>query len=486
MESKKLISKKARSGTFWSSMTTIISRSLGFLFTVIATRLLSPDDYGVMAIILGFMAIFQSTTQTGFPAAIIQKKDNFNTLLNTAWTVEVLRFIFLFIIFNFLASPISNYFSNESLKIYIHFASISYIFLGFRNIGVVFLRKNLDFYTLFLFESIPLILRGLSTVILAFYLKNIWALIYGKLIGDFILFIGSFYFHSYRPKFELNLKKFNILADFGVWILLSTIISSARKNIIYFFIGKNLGFEKNGTFERSQTFSSLIFNDFSDILWRIGFPILSKIQSSKKDVSKFFLKMLNTGMLFGFPISIGLFFVSDELVYLFLGEKWMAISEIIKIFSLFGFISFVSAPYNILTQSIGYPKLLTYSSLFSLILFIGSLSYLSYSNLNLINIAYAMIITDFIYLFLVIICSLSIIKINYFNNIRIFITIFISTSILAYSLNVINELFINLSTHAMLSLKIGSGMIIYGVMILLLKILLSIKFEKMLVFYEKK
>ena len=82
MENKILVSKKAKSGTFWSFMTTLVSRSLGFIFTIVATRLLSPDDYGVMAIVLGFMAIFQSTTQTGFPAAIIQKKDNYNTLCN--------------------------------------------------------------------------------------------------------------------------------------------------------------------------------------------------------------------------------------------------------------------------------------------------------------------------------------------------------------------------------------------------------------------
>ena len=74
MENKTSISQKAKSGTFWSFLTTMVSRSLGFIFTITATRLLSPDDYGVMAIVLGFMSIFQSTTQTGFPAAIIERK----------------------------------------------------------------------------------------------------------------------------------------------------------------------------------------------------------------------------------------------------------------------------------------------------------------------------------------------------------------------------------------------------------------------------
>lgn len=485
MENKILVSKKAKSGTFWSFMTTLVSRSLGFIFTIVATRLLSPDDYGIMAIVLGFMAIFQSTTQTGFPAAIIQKKDNYNTLLNTAWTVEVIRFTFLFFIFNIFASPIAEYFNNENLKLYIHLTSFSYLFLGFRNIGVVYLRKNLDFFRLFLFESTPLILRGISTVILAFYFRNIWALIFGKLIGDFVLLLSSYYFHHYRPKFELNLKKFNVLANFGVWILFSTIIGSLRKNIIYFFIGRNLGFEKNGLFERSQTFSTLIFNDFADILWRIGFPILSKIQSSSKDVSKFFLKMLNTALLFGFPITIGLYFVADELVYIFLGNEWIAISEIIKVFSLFGFISFVAAPYNILTQSMGFPKILTYASSISLLFLISSFVYLSYLSLNLLNIAYAVILSDIIYLLIIICISFTFIKINYLNNINIFFGIFISNLSLAFVLNNIDPLIRSFSDLESLFIKIITGVIVYVSTFLSSKKLLSIKFEKLLVFYDR-
>lgn len=485
MENKTSISQKAKSGTFWSFLTTMVSRSLGFIFTITATRLLSPDDYGVMAIVLGFMAIFQSTTQTGFPAAIIQKKDNYSTLLNTAWTVEVIRFILLFFIFNIFASPISSYFNNENLKSYIHLTSFSYLFLGFRNIGVVYLRKNLDFFRLFLFESTPLILRGISTVILAFYLRNIWALIFGKLIGDFILFLSSYYFHHYRPKFELNFKKFNILANFGVWILFSTIIGSLRRNIVYFFIGRNLGFEKNGLFERSQTFSALIFNDFADILWRIGFPILSKIQSSRKDVSKFFLKMLNTALLFGLPITIGLYFVADELVFLFLGSEWLEISEIIKVFSLFGFINFVAAPYNILTQSMGFPKLSTFGSCISLLFLIVSLFYLSYFDLNLLNITYAFILSDFIYLLFIIFISFTFIKIQYSKNIKIFCGIFISTLSLFFALSTLDSSINNFSEIESLFIKIFTGIFFYISTSLLLKKLLSIKFEKLLVFYDK-
>ena len=485
MEKRILINKKAQSGTFWSFMTTFLARSLGLLFTVIATRLLSPDDYGTMAIVLGFMAIFQSTTQTGFPAAIIQKKDNYDTLLNTAWTVELIRFLVIFILFNAFAPLIANYFNNNNLKLYIHVTSFSYLLLGLRNIGVVYLRKNLDFFKLFLFESTPLILRGLSTVILAFYFRNIWALIFGYLAGNFFLLLSSYYFHNYRPKLELNLKKFNILANFGIWILFSTIISSLRKNLLYFIIGRNIGLQKNGLFERSQTFSSLIFNDFADILWRIGFPILSKIQSSTKEVSNFFLRMLNTGILFGFPITIGLYFIADELVNLFLGNQWVEIIPIVKIYSLFGVISFIAAPYNILVQSIGFPRLLTYTSSIALLFLLSALIYMSFYDLNLLNIAYSVILSDILYLIIVILLSFRIIRIDYKNNLKIFFSIIVSIIVLFYSLNTIDLWITNFSNLQSLLLQVFIGVITYCSVFLLLKNLLSINFSKVLVFYDK-
>ena len=91
-------SKKISSGAFWITISSFSARILSTISAIILARILLPEDFGLMSIAISIISFSQGTTQTGFDSALIQKKHSAVELLNTAWTIELLRNIFLFIL----------------------------------------------------------------------------------------------------------------------------------------------------------------------------------------------------------------------------------------------------------------------------------------------------------------------------------------------------------------------------------------------------
>jgi len=146
-----LTDKVLRSG-FWVFLLRIINRGFSLLRLLILARLLSPNDFGLMGIALLTMSILETFSETGFQQALIQKKEDIETYLNSAWTFLILRGLFLYIILYLLAPYIAIFFNTPKAGSIIQAIGVLLIFKAFNNIGIIYFKKELEFYKEFIYQ----------------------------------------------------------------------------------------------------------------------------------------------------------------------------------------------------------------------------------------------------------------------------------------------------------------------------------------------
>jgi O-antigen/teichoic acid export membrane protein len=180
------LSKKVVQGGLWIFALRILNRGLGFIRTIVLVRLLAPEDFGLLGIGMLSIATIETFSQTGFSHALIQKRENIDSYLDTAWTFSAIRSIVLFLILFVSAPLIAKFFNSNQAASVIRVIAFSTLITGFRNIGVLFFFKKLEFSKQFIYELSGTLFDLSVAITLAFMLRNVWALIWGGLAGNLI------------------------------------------------------------------------------------------------------------------------------------------------------------------------------------------------------------------------------------------------------------------------------------------------------------
>ncbi len=364
------LSRKVTKGALWVIAASISVRVLSLVSAIILTKLLAPEDFGLMAIAMAIIAFSQGTTQTGFQSALIQKQDRPEDFLNTTWTFELGRNVILFLII-FLAAPLfASFFKEPRAVSILRVISLSFVFQGITNIGVVYFRKNLDFQKLYVLEIVPLIVYISVVIPLAFSLKNVWALVWASLMQTITTCFISYVMHPYRPRLDFSIKRARNLFNFGKWIFGSSIVMMVREQGMIMFVGKLLGIPILGFYNRAVAFSTMIFQQVSGIVWNVGYPAYSQLQFDPERFKQAYLKTLQLLTFIGIPMAGGLFVLSRDFVYLFLTDKWLPIVPLMQILCLAAMLDLINTPASIAFQAFGKPSIGTKISLVGLIILI--------------------------------------------------------------------------------------------------------------------
>lgn len=362
------LSKKVSKGAIWVTVANISARVLSLVSAIILARLLVPEDFGLMAVAMAIVAFSQGTTQTGFGSALIQKQDSPEDFFNTAWTFELTRYLILFLII-FLAAPLfASFFKEPRAVAILRVISLSLVFQGLRNIGVVYFRKNLDFKKQFVLDIVPQMANICVVIPLAFFLRNVWALVWASLVTNITTCCISYVMHPYRPRLDFSIKKARNLFNFGKWILGSSIVVMVRGQGMTMFVGKFLGMPILGFYNRAEAFSTMIFQQISGIVWKVGYPAYSQLQTDPIRFKNAYLKTLQLLTFIGIPMAGGLFVLSRDFVHLFLTDKWLPIVPLIQILCLQAILDLINTPASIAFQASGRPAIGTKISIIGVII----------------------------------------------------------------------------------------------------------------------
>jgi O-antigen/teichoic acid export membrane protein len=352
--SERLATKVVKGG-LWVFALRIINRGLGFVRTIILARLLIPEDFGLLGIAMLAISTLETFSQTGFHAALIQKKENIKSYLDTAWTVSAVRGIALFLILFLLAPVIASFFNSPKATLVIRVIAISTLLSGWRNIGIVFFRKELEFNKQFFYEFSATLVDLTVAISLAFTLRNVWALVWGGLAANLTRLFMSYVLHAYRPKLRLQKEEFHELFGFGKWILGSSIIIFLIIQGDDIFVGKILGVTALGLYQMAYLISNLPATEITHAISQVTFPAYSKLQDNLSKLREAYLRVLQIAAFLSFPTAGLIFVLAPDFTIIFLGEKWTPMVPIMQTLCIFGVTRSINATFGSFFTAIGKP-----------------------------------------------------------------------------------------------------------------------------------
>jgi len=351
------LSKKAVKGTFWVFALNLARRLLGLVRTLILARLLTPKDFGLVGVALLIISTLETFSNTGFNQALVQRKDSAEKYLNTAWTVQILRGLILSMVLFISAPYAAKFFKEPSAELVIKIFSLSLLFNGFRNIGIIYFQKELEFHKQFYYSLSIAITNLIVAIPLAFIIRNVWALVAGAIAGNVTGLVMSYIVHPYRPRFHFEVAKAKELYTFGRWIFASSILLFLLTQGDDILVGKLLGTTALGFYQMAYLISNMPATEITHVISQVTFPAYSKLQDNLPKLREAYLKVLQVTAFLSFPTAGLIFALAPDFTKIFLGEKWMPMVPAMQVLVLAGLVRSIAATAGPIFHALGKPQI---------------------------------------------------------------------------------------------------------------------------------
>ena len=217
---------RALRGSAWTTLGFGLSQVIRLLSNLLLTRLLFPEAFGLMAIIQVFMQGLAMFSDVGTGPSIIQNaRGNESSFLNTAWTLQVMRGLALFIFTCLLSVPVAYLYEEPSLLTLMPVAGLSALIAGFNPTKLVTANRNLLLGRLTVIEVIAQVISVIVLISLAWLMNSVWALVIGGLVSTFIkLILAHRLIPGLKNEFNWDQKSVRTIIRFGKWIFVSSIV----------------------------------------------------------------------------------------------------------------------------------------------------------------------------------------------------------------------------------------------------------------------
>lgn len=351
-----LSTRVVKSG-LWVFTLRMLNRVLGFIRTIILARLLAPEDFGLLGIALLSISMLETFSKTGFDSALIQKKENVEFYLDTAWTVSALRGIVLFSILLFSAPLIARFFNTLAAAQVIRVIALFTLLAGLRNIGILFFQKELEFNKQFSYEFSATLVDLTVAITLAFILRNVWALVWGGLAASLVRLVLSYVLHPYRPRIRIDREGFQELFGFGKWVLTSGILVFLVTQGDDILVGKLLGVTALGLYQMAYTLSNLPATEVTHMISKVTFPAYSKFQDDLPRLRQAYLRVLQFTAFVSFPLAGGILLFASDFIRIFLGNKWIPMVPAVRVLVLAGLVRSIAATTGPIFYATGKPRI---------------------------------------------------------------------------------------------------------------------------------
>ncbi len=324
LKKEELLSKeKIVKSLFWVYLETISAQLVNFIVTVILARLLSPDDYGQIALVTVFINIANVFVTSGIGTSLVQKKDADEKDYNTMFWANFLISIVLYASLFGVAPYISMYYNSKVLGSVLRVLALRIPLSAFNSIQTSYISSKMIFRKSFFSTSLGAILSGIIGIVLAFADFGLWALV-GQNISN-VIFNTFFlmYIVDWKPRLEFSITRFKELFSFGWKILITSLMFTANTEIRSLIIGKRYSTSDLGFYNKGAQFPQMIASNIDVTINRVLFPTLTKKQNELSELALITRRSAKTSAYIMTPILFGLAIVGDNVVALLLTDKWL-------------------------------------------------------------------------------------------------------------------------------------------------------------------
>lgn len=319
------------SGLVWTYAERISAQLVSLIVSIILARLLSPEEYGIISLILVFITFANVIVSDGFGSALIQKKDSDELDFSSMMIFSVAVSIVLYLIIFAIAPWIAHYYDMPLLTKITRVFALRVPIAAVNSIQQAYVSKKMDFKRFFLATLVGTIISGITGIILAYCGFGVWALVAQSLINACIDTLLLSFTIGWRFSYNYSFKRVKGMVGFGIRTLIVSLMISLYSNIRSLIIGKKYTVEELSYCNKGQQFPSLISVNINTSITKVLFPALSNCQDDIGKVKAITRRAIKVGTFLLSPVLLGLAAVSDSFISILLTDKWLPCVPYLKI-----------------------------------------------------------------------------------------------------------------------------------------------------------
>lgn len=342
----------------WSTFGELASKVLPPLFYIVTARILTPEDFGIVAtsaMVVAFASIFW---EAGLSKALIQNQEyDIQKMSNIVFYSNLILSLLTYFLLFLLSDPIATLFHDERVADVIKVSGLSLVIGAFMSTQTALLQKNFAFKKLFFSRLIGTIVPGFVAVIMAFWGYGYWALVWGSIASLLFQVLMLWYLCSWRPTLEYDTNIAIQMFHFSKWVLFSALLS-------WFFIWGDifvLGFfftpHELGLYRTGNYFVGAVIGLVTIPAIPVMYSYFSTIQKDKEKVKEVLLFSSKVVSFFALPMGVGIYIVQDSLSDFLFGEKWVGIAPVIGYLALTHGLAWIVGLNTEVYKAIGKPKI---------------------------------------------------------------------------------------------------------------------------------
>ena len=320
------------SNIFWRFAERCGAQLVAFIVSVILARLLSPDDYGTIALIAVFITILQVFVDSGLGNALIQKKDADDLDFSTVFFTNII-FCFILYICIFICAPvISAFYNRPELAPYIRVLGLTVLISGVKNVQQAYVSRNLLFKHFFFATLGGTITAAIIGIAMAYHGFGVWALVVQQVINLSIDTLILWRSVKWRPQMKFSFQRLKRLYSFGWKLLASSLLNTAYSNIRQLIIGKIYSTTDLAYYNQGEIFPSVVVTNINSSIDSVLLPTMSKVQDDREHIKNMTRHAIKVSTYIMAPMMMGLAFTAEPLISLSLTEKWLPCVPFLRIF----------------------------------------------------------------------------------------------------------------------------------------------------------
>ena len=350
---KNNLKNRTVSALVWKFGERIGAQIVRMLIMIVMARLLMPEDYGALALVMVFISICDIIVVSGLASPLVQKKDadalDFSTIFYSSLVLSVVLIITIF----FIAPAIADFYEMEILCPVLRVLSIGIIFSSIGSVQNAFVSRSLKFKTFFFASLIGLVLSGISGIFLAYLGYGIWALVGQYLTNLFVNMIVVSLFIRWRPTKTFSWQRFKVMWPYGWKVFIAALINNIFIDLRTILVGKFYTKQDLAYFNQGNQYPKLVVSTVDATIISVLFPAIAKIQDDLTAVRAFLRRSIKLGSYILCPLLFGFSAMAEPLVRLILTDKWLPSVPYIQVMSIALCLSPISAPSQQAIKAIG-------------------------------------------------------------------------------------------------------------------------------------
>lgn len=358
---------KSVKSVFWNFLSNILTKVLTPFFTIVLARLLTPEDYGIVAVASLIIALINILQTMGLGQTLVQRQQKVNEAANVVFWFNFIFSVILFSFLYFTASFASIWFDDPRVIPVLRIMGFQIVIRSFGTVQSSLLQKQLKFRKLFWFQLIPALIPGIIAIPLAWSGYGYWSLVYGtlagSLVGSIILWIQS----PWRPSFTIDFRVAKEMLNFGFMVSIEAVVGWVHHYFDNALVGHFLGTVELGLYSLGYRVVMMVMTFCISPFISVGYSSFSSLQNNQDELRAAYINLTKLVGLICIPVSFGIASTATPITHCIFGAKWNGLELVLMVMSIMPGLSHIWTFNPEVYRAMGKPEInakLSFASLF--------------------------------------------------------------------------------------------------------------------------